>query len=234
MTFTRIQMLAAVCFFSFPLGLVAQAAPNDPTAPTSANPGMNNSNSPMGAPSTTSGQTTPGVTRQNPNGPGNYNSEAAGPMGTVPDTSIADKRFLTEATEGGMAEIQLGQLASSKANNAQVKAYGQRMVTDHTILNNNLKPFADKDGITPPTSLNAADQAEYDKLNGLSGADFDKEYVAFMMKDHKKDESDFRHEASMTSNPQLKIAVSKGEKVISEHKQMIDKIGASMNVSPSI
>jgi putative membrane protein len=227
MKMTRMQVFAGVFCFALPLAIAAQTTAADPTMPT---PGSQSA-SPMGMPSSTSGQMTPGMTRQNPNGSGGMMGEAAAPMGMMADTSMMDKHFLKAASEGGMAEIQLGQLASSKGDSAQVKAYGQRMVTDHTMLNNELKPFADKEGIAPPTVLNAADLAEFDKLNGLTGADFDKEYVAFMMKDHKKDLMDFRHEASMTSNQQLKMAVSKGEKVISEHKQMIDKIGATMSIS---
>jgi putative membrane protein len=143
----------------------------------------------------------------------------------------SDQTFLKKASEGGMAEVQFGQLASQKAQSPKVKAFGEKMVTDHTMLNNNLKPFADKDGVPPPTSLSPEDQAEMDKLNGLSGADFDKEYVAFMMKDHDKDLAAFRREASTTQDSQLKMAVMHGEKVIDQHHKIIDRIGAQMGVT---
>ncbi len=152
-------------------------------------------------------------------------------LGAQDASRSQDATFLMKASQGGMAEIQLGQLAQQKSNNAKVKAFGQKMVTDHTMLNNNLKPFADKDGVTPPTGLAPDDQAEYDKLNGLSGKDFDKEYVAYMMKDHDKDLADFKQEASTTQDPQLKAAVMKGEKVIDQHHKMVDKIGSSMGVT---
>ena len=141
-----------------------------------------------------------------------------------------DKTFLMKASQGGMAEIQLGQLASEKGQSAKVKAFGQKMVTDHTALNNNLKPFADKDGVPPPSGLSADDQAELDKLNGLSGADFDKEYVAYMMKDHKHDQEAFQQEISSTQDAQLKAAVQHGLKVVDQHLAMVDKMGSSMGV----
>ena len=230
MKMTRIQSIAGACCLALPLGLAAQTTPVDPTFPAA----VNQSSSPMGMPSSTSGQMTPGMTRQNPNGATGPTSLMVAPMGMMEETSMMDKRFLEEASAGGMAEIQLGRLASTKADNAQVKAYGQRMVTDHTMLNKELMPFAEKEGVAAPTALNTADKTEFDKLNRLSGVEFDNEYVAFMMKDHKKDQIDFRHEASMTSNPQLKMAVLKGEKVITEHRQMIDKIGASMNITSTM
>ena len=210
------------------MALCAQGNPNDPTGVSAANSPTATNQPAM--PSATSSQMAPGVTQAHPNGSMGYSNEGA-PMGGQADTSMQDKKFLKDASEGGMAEVQMGQLASSKGDNAQVKAFGQKMVTDHTMLNNELKPFADKQGVAPPTSLKPEDQAEYDKLNGLSGADFDKEYVAFMMKDHMKDLQDFRQEVATTTSPQLKMAVQKGEKVIAEHHKMIDKIGASMGVT---
>lgn len=221
--------IAGVCCLVLPMALAAQG-----TTAEQANPLAGSAGSSMGMPSSTSGQMTPGVTRPNPNGPGSFNGEQPGAMGATADSSAMDKRFLEEASAGGMAEIQFGELASEKASSDKVKAYGQKMVTDHTSLNNQLKPFADKAGVVPPTDLKAEDKAEYDKLNGLSGQDFDREYVAFMMRDHKQDQTDFRREAAVTTNPQLKMAVQKGEKVISEHKQMIDKMGASMGVATKI
>jgi putative membrane protein len=47
----------------------------------------------------------------------------------------ADQAFVKEAAIGGMAEVALGQLASTKATNDKVKAFAQRMVTDHGKAN---------------------------------------------------------------------------------------------------
>ena len=99
----------------------------------------------------------------------------------------ADKMFLKKASMGGYAEVQLGQLAAQKGNSDEVKKFGQKMVDDHTALNDQMKPFAEAAGLQPPTKLSPKDQAEYDKLNGLSGDDFDKEYLAYMVKDHHID-----------------------------------------------
>ena len=86
---------------------------------------------------------------------------------------MQDKMFLQKASEGGMAEVQLGQLAAQKGNSAEVKQFGQKMVEDHTRLNEQMKPIADTLGVNAPKHLNKVDQAEYDKLSSLSGDAFD-------------------------------------------------------------
>src|SRR4051812_28926361 len=97
--------------------------------------------------------------------------------------SSTDKKFVKEAKQGGMAEIQLGQVASQKAQSEDVKQFGQHMVDDHTKLNEQMKPIASQLGITPPTSLDNKHQAIATKLNGLSGEAFDKAYIKAMIKD---------------------------------------------------
>ena len=144
---------------------------------------------------------------------------------------MKDKMFLRKAAAGGMAEVQLGELATQKAGAQDVKDFGQKMVTDHTALNNEMAPIADSMGVTLPKKLSKEDQAEYDKLNAMSGDDFDKEYVSFMVKDHHQDLREFRTEAVSTSDPTLKVAVDKGSKVIYAHMTMIDKMAREKGIA---
>src|SRR5690242_4592748 len=53
--------------------------------------------------------------------------------------SSADKRFAENAAKGGMMEVAMGREAASKAQNNDVKQFGNRMVTDHSKANNELK-----------------------------------------------------------------------------------------------
>jgi len=131
-----------------------------------------------------------------------------------------DKKFIEEAARGGMAEIQLGQLAQQKASNDQVKQFASRMVTDHNKANDQLKKVAQDKGITPPSSLDKDAQKEYDKLSKMSGADFDREYMSHMVKDHKKDVSEFRSEARSASDPQVKDFAASTLPTIEQHLQM--------------
>jgi putative membrane protein len=107
--------------------------------------------------------------------------------------------FVHDLAMAGMAEIQLGQLASQRAANADVKAFGDMMIKDHTKAGDELKPIAGKLNITLPTSLDQKHQALYDRLSKLEGAAFDKEYVNAMAAGHQEVLAKVRARASMNA-----------------------------------
>jgi putative membrane protein len=137
--------------------------------------------------------------------------------GTSTMTSSGDTKFATEAAQGGLAEVQLGQLASEKGTNPAVKAFGERMVQDHTKLNDQMKQVAQKDGMTLPTNLDPKDQALYDRLKNESGAQFDKTYMTAMVKDHEHDIKEFQKEARAGKNPDLKQQASQALPILEQH-----------------
>ena len=140
-----------------------------------------------------------------------------------------DKQFLTTASQANFNEIQLSKLAETKATDPQVKGYAHKMVADHTNLGIKMQPFASAWALTPPTALDADHQAEYDKLKTLSGADFDKEYMAAMDKDHHLALDLFTAEASSTTDAKFKAAVLQGKSVVSAHTHMADSMVAKMS-----
>lgn len=152
---------------------------------------------------------------------------ALGVMSFGADTAMmsgADKKFVMEAADGGMAEVELGKLATSKASDQKVKDFGQKMVDDHTKANNDLKAVAQSKSITLPTSVSAKNKALMDKLSGMSGAAFDQAYVAAMVKDHKKDVADFQKEANGGKDADVKGFASKTLPTLQEHLKMIQDI----------
>jgi putative membrane protein len=149
----------------------------------------------------------------------------AGDVGQV----MQDKMFLRKAAEGGIAEVKLGQLAAQKGSD-DVKEFGQKMVEDHTKLNLEIAQVADSMGVMLPKSMNKEDQAEYDKLNALSGNDFDIEYLSFMVKDHHKDLHEFRIEAASPTDATLHSEVVKAQGIIHDHTVMVDKLARARGI----
>ena len=146
-------------------------------------------------------------------------------------SKMQDKAFLRKAAEGGMAEVQLGQLAQQKASSQDVRQFGEKMVQEHSQLNDQLKPIAEQQGVRPPKALSKKDEATLRKLEGLSGQQFDHAYIETMLKDHKKDLEEFKETANRTQNPQLKDAAQHGAQVIESHLQDIQQIARNHNVS---
>src|SRR5947199_691118 len=131
---------------------------------------------------------------QSSTGAAAQNSEAK-TKGTSANRMGTDNPFVTKAANGGMAEVKLGTLATQKAANPDVKAFGQQMVDDHGKANDELKQLASSKGITLPTDIDAKEQAKYDRLSKLSGAEFDRAYMKHMVADHRTDVSEFRRES---------------------------------------
>jgi putative membrane protein len=131
-----------------------------------------------------------------------------------------DKKFLAMAAQSDQNEIALSKLAEQKATTPAVKAFAKKMVTEHTQMAESMKPFADSWGLTAPNGPDADHQKELDKLNGLSGNDFDKEYIDQMVTDHAKALSAFTSEAKDTKDVKFRAAVIKGKTAVAAHKNM--------------
>jgi putative membrane protein len=142
-----------------------------------------------------------------------------------------DKAFVKKALEGGMAEVQLGQIALQKSNNGEVKQFAQKMVDDHTKLGDQMKEVAQKLNVKVPDSVSSKDKALMAKLQALNGDSFDQAYIKDMVKDHKQDDNDFKSEAQRASDPDLKQVAMQGEQVISQHLQMIQQIAQKNNIA---
>jgi putative membrane protein len=139
-------------------------------------------------------------------------------------TPMTDRHFVKTAAEGGMAEIELGQLAVDKASNQKVKDFGRRMVTDHGKALDELKSIAESKKITLPTALNAKDQALKDRLSKLSGAAFDRTYMAEMVKDHEADLTELHKAATTAHDSDIKGWASKTATVVEEHLKLAQDI----------
>ncbi|MGZ4988712.1 MAG: DUF4142 domain-containing protein [Limisphaerales bacterium] len=173
---------------------------------------------------------------QSPAAPGTPTTGNTGP-GTYPATAptsqdFAEKAFVTKALEGGAAEVQLGQLAQEKSQSNDVKQFGQKMVNDHSQMADKwLKPVAKQLGVSEPKGPSKKDKKEIAKLQGLSGDDFDREYITMMVKDHQQDLKDFNDEAQAAQDPNVKQIAQQGLSIISQHLQLIEQIAKSHNVA---
>ena len=132
----------------------------------------------------------------------------------------ADKTFVEKAAIGGMAEVELGNLAQQKAASDQVKQFGARMVTDHSKANDELKQIASTKGVQLPSALDDKHKKDMDRLQKMSGADFDKAYMSHMVDDHKQDVAEFKKEANGGKDGDVKGFAAKTLPTLEEHLKL--------------
>jgi len=137
-------------------------------------------------------------------------------------THRADEAFVKEAAMGGMAEVELGKLASDKASDDAVKQFGKRMADDHGAANQELQQLAAKKNITLTTALDAKHKATHDRLSRMSGKGFDRAYVNDMVADHKKDVAAFRKESQQGQDPDVKAWAAKTLPTLEDHLRQIE------------
>jgi putative membrane protein len=142
--------------------------------------------------------------------------------------SGAPKTFVAEAAQGGLAEVELGELAQQKASSAAVKSFAGQMVADHGKANAELAQLAKQEDVEMPKQLDAKHQALRDRLAKLSGAEFDRAYMKEMVHDHEKDVAEFSQAAKSATDPQVKEFASKTLPTLEGHLRMAKEVEKSL------
>jgi putative membrane protein len=130
--------------------------------------------------------------------------------------SAADKNFMMNAAKGGMMEVEMGKMAASNAQNADVKKFGNRMVADHSKANNELMALAKEEGVSLPGAKSPGKWKS------------DKDYMDTMVKDHQADLAEFQKEAQSGTDPDVKAFAAKGAKMVSAHLKMAQETQAKL------
>lgn len=148
--------------------------------------------------------------------------------------SRQDRNFVEEATEGGIEEVQLGKLAAERAENDQVKTFGQRMIADHSQANQRLSEIAQRAGLPPAKEPSRSEQRKTEKLGKLSGAEFDKEYISTMVDDHKKTIDAFEKQAKKGEHAELKTFAQDTLPKLEQHYDMAKRLRETLQQQAQI
>lgn len=165
----------------------------------------------------------------------NATSNTAGALGNLTNTSNVntasasdDNKFVMEAANGGLAEVELGKIASTKAANGEVKKFAEMMIQDHSKANEELKSLAAKKGIKLPAEPDAQHKATMEDLRSKVGAEFDRAYVDAMIEDHKKDVALFESESQNGNVPEIKAFAAKALPVLRKHLKAVTALDAKI------
>ena len=154
---------------------------------------------------------------------------AAQAASTSASTAPAARAFMQEAASGGLMEVELGKIAAQRASSSDVKEFGQRMVTDHTKANDQLKDLAASKNVTLHERLDAKQQAEVTRLSKLSGHEFDQSYMKTMTTDHERDVAAFKKAASSSPDADVKAFASQTLPTLEDHLSNARRVEAEVN-----
>jgi putative membrane protein len=144
-------------------------------------------------------------------------------LGITPKT--AD--FVNEAAMSDMFEIQSSQLAAQQTQ-GDVQSFANQMVTDHTKTTSELKDLASQQNLSLPTQMSSSQQSMIDKLKGLQGKDFAKQYMDDQVSGHKDAVSLFERYGKGGDNDKLKAWASQTLPTLQHHLDMAQNIYKNM------
>ena len=145
--------------------------------------------------------------------------------------ATGDQAFIKKAAEGGLAEVELGKLATQKASSNDVKQFGQRMVDDHSKANDQLKSIAQQENVQVPSALKGKEKRTYDRLSKLSGTQFDRAYMRLMVQDHRKDVNEFRRESTSAKNDQVKQFAESTLPTLQDHLKQAEQTAQTVGAT---
>jgi len=144
--------------------------------------------------------------------------------GSKDTTGHSDERFVLKASEGGLAEVNTGSLAARLATHPEVKQFAAQMVKDHTMSNTELIALANAGRFKVAMREDAEHQAMAKKLAKLTGAAFDRAYMAGQVKDHEVTVALFEKEGKEGKNEDLRKWAKKTLPILRMHLKMARQI----------
>jgi putative membrane protein len=136
-----------------------------------------------------------------------------------------DRKFIQEAAEAGMYEVEIAQIAASKATDPNVKSFAETLVKEHQAANNELVQMANAKKVELPAAPPRAKRRDIEKMGKLSGKELDERFIRDVgIKDHQKDIKKFEKASGDVKDAQLKAWVDKTLPHLREHLAMAQKL----------
>jgi putative membrane protein len=136
-----------------------------------------------------------------------------------------DRKFMQEAAESGMFEVQAAQMGASKATDPNVKSFASMLVDHHTAANNELVQLANSRKVELPAAPPRSMRRDVEKLGKRTGNEFDRDFVRDVgIKAHEKDIKKFEKASKEVKDAQLKAWVNKTLPTLREHLAQAQKL----------
>ena len=147
--------------------------------------------------------------------------------------SNRDAKHMKDLAIANMAEVETGKLALEKAQDPKVKEFAQHMVDDHGKMLEEVKSLAQSKNVELPSAPDAKHEKVMKKLQSASGADFDRQYMRAMVKDHRDALKLAQRTAKDAKDADLKAAAQKAAPEIRDHLKSAQQIAKTEKRSAS-
>ncbi|WP_455923363.1 DUF4142 domain-containing protein [Pseudomonas putida] len=142
-----------------------------------------------------------------------------------PAFAATTSAFVSDATAGGITEVEAGKLALKKSSSADVKAFAQQMIKDHGAANEKLAALAHKLDLVVPDDATLMDQAKK-KILEMRDESFDKAYANNQVKAHEDTIELFQKEVESSDKAELKDFAKQTLPKLQEHLKMAKELQA--------
>lgn len=155
----------------------------------------------------------------------------AGAVGAVSAATTAatnsTEALITGLTTGDIYQVQAGKIAETKGQTPAVKAYGKKMVADHTALTNQMKHVFEATKQKIPTELDARHKGLIANLEAASPADFDKVYLSQQKASQEEELTMLKGYADAGESADLKPAAAKRIPTVQAHLDKVKELQAA-------
>lgn len=148
---------------------------------------------------------------------------------TKPQVATADGTFLNEAWRRGVTEVKLGELATRQAGSSAVKQLGDRLMVEHSRINEEVKAIARQKALN---LWGDPDNIKISELRQMTGDAFDRAYLAEVVKHHEEAIAAFDSALKGSSDPDIKAFISKNLPALKGHLATVKRIGTGEAVAP--
>jgi putative membrane protein len=139
-------------------------------------------------------------------------------------TNNTDRLFVLLVGSGGLAEVEMGRLAETRASSNGVKQFAKHMVADHGRGNDRLMASARQAGVTVPTEPAADHKAMQSQLQGIQGRAFDLAYLQGQLVEHQKTTQLLQWEIGQGQHAELQRYAMETLPVMMEHLAMVQSL----------
>src|SRR5687768_16306683 len=137
--------------------------------------------------------------------------------GTEMMVGQTDLKFMNEAAQSGLMEVQAATIAQQKAQNDEVKKFAQQLLDDHNKANQELQALAKQKNVNLPTDMGPKHQQHISRLQNLSEAQFDRAWMKMQADHHKKDVREFQRHVNRSMDSHVKAFAEKNLPTLQQH-----------------